>query len=157
MFHDCLLYPVYYRIFNLNWGYKIYYYITNDNINILIQSHKKWWNSKCAKQLFCINVWASFISHLQFVSTEWNKYLLFWSLAISSTYQKAIFFPRSKEISIETDGWHADMFYVDIFKGFFIFNKLIFKQVFLLQNVIQIWPTKWKIWFVWVPWVRWMK
>ena len=66
-------------------------------------------------------------------------------------------FKRSKEISIKMDGWHADMFYVDIFKGFFIFNKLIFKQVFLLQNVIQIWPTKWKIWFVWVPWVRRMK
>ena len=39
-------------------------------------------------------------------------------------------FKRSKEISIKMDGWHADMFYVDIFKGFFIFNKLIFKQVF---------------------------
>ena len=39
-------------------------------------------------------------------------------------------FKRSKEISIKMDGWHAEMFYVDIFKGFFILNKLIFKQVF---------------------------
>ena len=28
-------------------------------------------------------------------------------------------FKRSKEISIKMDGWHAEMFYVDIFKGFF--------------------------------------